>query len=590
MLLSVVKGPTSFEDLATYDGIIHETFRNACYARGIISDDDALITAMHEIVETTVCITQIRKHFARMLVHSAPVDPRGLFNLFVDDLSDCIDGQADVGSALLAIEAIMKDMNRSLTESDFGFVLPSCLPHQLPIRRGGHNSTIAISESIRLRDELLPMLTAEQQEAMRDVIASIDNEHECNVFTLLASAGCGKTIFANGLASNLRAQGRTVVCVAASAMAAMLLIGGATAHSTFHIPIPANETTACNLSYEERESLKRVSLIIYDECSMVHADVANTVERTLRDVMRNQRPFGGKTIVWMGDFKQLLPVVRYGKGHNHTIQTCSWWKLATKLTFSKNWRAVQNPSYSSFLEDLGNGRLDKVVPPAECRCTSYDEIIEKVYGDHSSSHNLILALTLDTCADINRMCFAKLPGEIIEKPAADQYVDCSDRDAFPPDYVQSLAMHGAPPWMLQFRPGAKYMCIRNLDPVRGLINGTMLKLLSVGRNLIQVQILSGKSAGSCDTLTRCVFTITPEASGLPFTILRSQFPIIPAYCLSVHKAQGQTLQKVGVVFESDPFTHGQLYVALSRVGGWDQVHTYFQGEDILNVVLRHLLS
>jgi hypothetical protein len=406
----------------------------------------------------------------------------------------------------------------------------------------------------------------------------------------MASAGCGKTVFANGLASHLRAQGRTVICVAASALAAMLLLGGATAHSTFHIPIPANETSTCNLTYVERAALQRVSLIIYDECSMVHADVANTVERTLRDVMRNQRPFGGKTVVWMGDFKQLLPVVRYGKGHNHTIQQCSWWNQSSKLTFTTNWRAVKNPEYTTFLETVGNGRVDSVVPPDACRCTSYDEIIEKVYGNHFSSRNQILALTLDTCAEINRRCFAKLSGEVIEKPAADQYVDCNDRDAFPPDYVQSLAMNGAPPWMLQFRSAAKYMCIRNLDPARGIINGTMLKLLSVGRNMIQVQVLSGKSAGSCDILTRCVFTITPEASGLPFTILRSQFPIIPAYCLSVHKAQGQTLDTVGVVFESDPFTHGQLYVALSRVGGWDKVYTYYQGVNILNVVLRHLLS
>ena len=74
---------------------------------------------------------------------------------------------------------------------------------------------------------------------------------------------------------------------------------------------------------------------------MVHAHIADTVERTLRDIMQNQRPFGGKTIVWMGDFKQLLPMVRYGKGQNHTIQQCAWWRSATKLKFSKNWRAAQ---------------------------------------------------------------------------------------------------------------------------------------------------------------------------------------------------------------------------------------------------------
>jgi len=177
-----------------------------------------------------------------------------------------------------------------------------------------------------------------------------------------------------------------------------------------------------------------------------------------------------------------------------------------------------------------------------------------------------------------------------ESPAADEYVDCCDRDAFPPDYIATLAMKGAPPWMLQFKPGARYMCIRNIDPERGLINGTMLQLLAVGRRYIQVQILTGKSAGSCSLLFKTVFTISSEASGVPFTIVRTQYPIIPAYCLSVHKAQGQTLIVVGLVFESDPFTHGQLYTALSRVGGWDRVVAVHQGNDIHNVVLKHLLS
>jgi ATP-dependent exoDNAse (exonuclease V) alpha subunit len=76
---------------------------------------------------------------------------------------------------------------------------------------------------------------------------------------------------------------------------------------------------------------------------------------------------------------------------------------------------------------------------------------------------------------------------------------------------------------------------------------------------------------------------------LPFTMTRTQYPMIPAYCLSVHKAQGQSLHTVGLVFESDPFTHGQLYVALSRVGSWERVFAYHQGDDIRNVVLKHLI-
>jgi hypothetical protein len=188
------------------------------------------------------------------------------------------------------------------------------------------------------------------------------------------------------------------------------------------------------------------------------------------------------------------------------------------------------------------------------------------------------------------MCFARLPGECIEMPASDFYVECADPDAFPHDYIETLQMKGAPPWMLQFKIGGRYMCIRNIDLPRGIINGTMLKLIAIGRHYATFKVLTGKSAGSIEILLKSVFSISSEASGLPFTIIRRQFPIIPAYCLTVHKAQGQTMARVGLIFESDPFTHGQLYVALSRVSGWDSVYVMCQDGDIRNCVMQFLLQ
>lgn len=589
MLLSVCKGATSFEDLATCDGVIHPSFRSACFARGMMADDVELIATFDEIVEITVSLTQLRQHFVSMLLHGGPQDPRALFNRFVDDLSDSSDGQHAVGIALHAIEDIMSAMGRSLTEPDFGFLLPE-IPDVPRVRKRQRQECrhISVEESRMERDRLLQMFTAEQQDALDQIVAAYDTGSS-NVFVLLASAGCGKTVFANCLAAYFRALHREVVCVAASALAAMLLTGGSTAHSAFHLPIPCNDATTCNLSSWQRAHLKTVDMIVYDECSMVLDDVADTLDRTLRDIMQLQKPFGGKLIVWMGDFKQLLPVVRYGKGQNHTIQRCSWWRTSVKLTFTHNWRAHDNPEYTAFLEDVGCGRIDKVVVPVACRVSNYDELIAKVYGDEWGTSSMILALTLETCDEINRLCFAKHPGDLTECPAADFCMDCIDMDAYPPDYIASLSMKGAPPWMLQLKVGAKYMCIRNLNAPRGIINGTMLRLLRIGRRYLQMQVLTGKSAGSVELFMKSKFTITPEASGLPFTVVRTQYPVIPAYCLSVHKAQGQSLMKLGVVFESDPFTHGQLYVALSRVGGWERVFAHFQGDDIYNIVLKHLL-
>ncbi len=589
-LLSVVKGAVQFEDLATVRGTIYPSFRDACKARGMLSDDAEIIAALQEIVETTVSVGIIRQHFVTLLINSAPADPQAIFHHFIDDLCDVQDGENAVDVALLAIEAEMQSRHRSLEDTEFGFVLPEeNQQRQFSKRRRLSHWNATVIEAARLRDELLPQFTAEQDAALHQIVDAIQQDQESKVFGLICSAGCGKTIFANGLASFLRASNRSVICVAASALAAMLLSQGVTAHSAFHIPIPANEYTMCNLSTADREYIKTATLIIYDECSMVHRDVADTVERSLRDIMQNNLHFGGKSVLFMGDFKQLLPVVRYGSGHNCTIQTCHWWHAIRFIHFTKNWRASSNPAFATYLEDVGNGRVDLVEPPAECRVSSYTELIQAVYGDTWDCAHQILALTLETCAEVNALCFAQLPGTLTQIPASDNYIDCRDPDDFPHDYIESLDMKGAPPWMLQFKIGAKYMCIRNLDLNRGIVNGTMLRLLSFGHHSAHFEILTGKAKGSIEILTKSAFSINPEASGLPFTIIRKQYPIIPAYCLSVHKAQGQSLQRVGLIFESDPFTHGQLYVALSRVSGWNRVYTVYQGDNIKNHVLRHLL-
>jgi hypothetical protein len=590
-LLRVVKGATSFADLATHAGALQPSFAAACMSRGLCDDDSELVLALMEIVEVEVSVDKIRRIFASTIVHSAPHDAAALFNRFVDDLCEGpADDTSNVNAALRGIESYMNDFGKSL--ADFGIALPQDVLGSKRNRETGTTSTAAmVAAAVSVRDQLLPMFTPEQHDALAVVVNSIGSNNSSNIFALLASAGVGKTVFANGLASTVRAQGGVVVSVAASALAAMLLTCGSTAHSEFHIPIPSNEYTTCSLTLAQRYQLSRAKLIIWDECSMVHMHVVDTVERTLRDICCDPRPFGGKTVLFTGDFKQLLPVVRHGRGSDWTMQRCAWWRQVQKLHFSINWRAIRFPEYSAFLEQVGRGQLASVPVPAERIVSSYDEMIEAVYGSAFDKTNQILALTLETCAEVNKMCIARLPGDAVECPAMDTYVDCTCRDAYPSDYIESLHMNGAPPFMLQLKLGGKFMCIRNLNLKRGIINGTLMEIVAIGTRHIQCRVLTGKATGSIEYLLKNAFTITPEASGLPFTVLRRQYPIIPAYCLTVHKAQGQTINKCGLIFESDPYTHGQLYVALSRVSSWDSLYVKMHAEqtEVRNVVLQHLL-
>ena len=105
-----------------------------------------------------------------------------------------------------------------------------------------------------------------------------------------------------------------------SGIAATLLPSGRTAHSRFAIPIDINEDSICNIYTNSplAKLLQRAKLIIWDESSMINKSTLETVDRTFKDIFSKTNealsnvPFGGRLMLFGGDFRQVLPVVKRG--------------------------------------------------------------------------------------------------------------------------------------------------------------------------------------------------------------------------------------------------------------------------------------
>ena len=125
-----------------------------------------------------------------------------------------------------------------------------------------------------------------------------------------------------------------------------------------------------------------------------------------------------------------------------------------------------------------------------------------------------------------------------------------------------------PPHLLTFRPGMVLVLIRNIDQYMGLCNGTRLQLIGkMGENL-KCTVLSGPMAksGGFTLIPRVRFEYGRKSDDTNIDrFVRIQYPVIPAFAMTINKAQGQTLQRVGLHLGTQVFSHGQIYTGFSRV-------------------------
>ena len=91
----------------------------------------------------------------------------------------------------------------------------------------------------------------------------------------------GKTFLYTALINVLRGERRSVLAVAWTGIAAILLPGGLTCHTAFRLPLDLQCDSTCKLTKKEKEKLLRTDVIIWDEASMAEKYALETIDRTL---------------------------------------------------------------------------------------------------------------------------------------------------------------------------------------------------------------------------------------------------------------------------------------------------------------------
>ena len=335
---------------------------------------------------------------------------------------------------------------------------------------------------------------------------------------------------------------QAAICVAASAQAAAVLNGGRTAHGQLRIPIDCDEASYLDLKVNEKLEVAAAAALLWDEASMVSDVVADCVNRSLQDILQSPVPFGGMPVLFVGDWRQLLPVVPRSVGHHHTLQKCSWWHYVTLLKLHYNWRC-QQPEWLQLLDDVGMGKLSSVQPVAASLRTTVEDVIAAVWPDaatSSTAQKAIITLRLEDAAEVNHHIISSLPNATMHAYSYDSFVDCKEPDLYPEEFIRSLRISGTPDGHLELKVGARYIIMRNLDQKMGIVNGAQIICTALTTRHVTGTILYGSFSGRTVVLPRTTAIINSQQSHLPFTVIRRQFPLIPGYSYTVHRSQGSS--------------------------------------------------
>lgn len=454
-------------------------------------------------------------------------------------------------------------------------------------------------------------------EEQRNVLDLVLEDGKSVFFT--GSAGTGKSVLLREIIAALKkkhARESEKVAITASTGLAACNIGGVTLHSFAGIGLgkePAEELVKkIKRNVKHKQRWQRVKCLIVDEVSMIDGDLFDKLERVARLLRNSGRPFGGIQLIITGDFFQLPPVPEKGAMARFAFEAATWNTVIDHTIGLTQVFRQKDPVFAGMLNEMREGRL---TPSSIDAFRKLNRNLNLTQGLEATE----LFPLREQVDFANRKRMTQLHGEIHTYQAKDggTITNVEQRT--------KMLSNCMAPMEINLKKGSQVMLIKNIDDT--LVNGSLGRVLGF-MNETQFDnyqeneedfIASARDPDNDDPEARMKLEQARRAKmsamagsqilplvrfslpdGTTRDLLcqreswkielpngevqasRSQVPLILAWALSIHKAQGQTLEHVkvdlGRVFEK-----GQAYVALSRA-------TTMQGLQILNFDPRKVVA
>lgn len=406
-----------------------------------------------------------------------------------------------------------------------------------------------------MSSSLVKPVSIELNEQFKKVLDLLE-QTDTNVF-ITGKAGTGKST----LLSYFRFHTKKKVVVLAPTGVAAINVAGQTIHSFFRFKPDITLDKVRKASDQKNSIYQKMDVLVIDEISMVRADLLDCVDKFLRLNGRDKDvPFGGVQLVFIGDLYQLPPVVvgedrkifrlLYESEYFFSAKVMEQLKLEL-IELEKIYRQKDN-DFISLLNSVRNNTVtDEYIEILNSR-------LNPGFSETAGEFYIYLTTTNASADEINREKLGKLKTKLYSFDA--EITGDFDRKSFPTESI------------LEIKTGSQVMMLNN-DSQKRWVNGTVGKVVKIEfdkdceSDVMLVEMENGQveevlphtwemykykfdeKKGQIDSDTVGTFT---------------QYPLKLAWAVTIHKSQGKTFQKVIVDIGNGAFSHGQVYVALSR--------------------------